>query len=151
MKRTYLIACCALLFFCLLTDVACLHRKRHNGKNCPSWVTSIPNDRQNYYALGISGSTRVAREAYLQATQRARAELGRMIIIHVRSEGLVISTADGQYTREVIDILSDTELNFTEVVEIYYDRGGSCGPPDHHYVLVRVEKRRAENILKSIK
>ncbi len=151
MKRPCLILFCALFCICLLTDVACLHRKRHEGKNCPGWVNSIPSDRQHYYALGISGSTRVAREAYRQATQRARAELGRMIVIHVRSKGLFISTTDGQYTKEVIDILSDTELNFTEVAEIYYDRGGSCGPPDHHYVLVKVDKKRAKMILKSIR
>ena len=151
MKVKYLIVCYTLVVPFLLTDVSCLFRRGHGDNDCPGWLTSIPTDKNYYYGLGISGSTRVAREAYLQATQRGRAELGRTIVTHIRSEDLIIASTKSQYTKQVINTLSDTELNFPEVAEIFYDRDGNCGPADHYYVLVRIEKKRAEMILWSIK
>ena len=51
----------------------------------------------------------------------------------------------------VLKILSDTELNYTEVIERWADRSGIYGPPEHFYVLVRMEKRTAESVLRRIK
>jgi hypothetical protein len=76
--------------------------------------------------------------------------LGRTIVAHVSSKDLIIATSRSEYTRQVIDILSDTELNFTEVIERWYDRYGSFGPPNHFYVLVRLEKKQAATILKNL-
>jgi hypothetical protein len=121
------------------------------AEEAPGWLRSIPRDDQYYYAVGISGPTRNIKDAWDQAIQRARAELGRTIITHVTSRDLVIATTRGEYSRQLIDVLSDTELNLTEVIERWCDRSGSFGPPDYYYVLVRLERRRAEMILNDLK
>ena len=82
---------------------------------------------------------------------RARAELGRMIISRVRSDDISISTSSGQYVQEIVSILSDAELNYTEVIERWVDRSGVYGPRDHFYVLIRIEKGRAESVLKRVR
>ena len=89
--------------------------------------------------------------AWDQAIERARAELGRMVISHISSRGTIISSSSGEYVREIVKILSDTELNYTEVIGRWSDRSGAYGPLDHFYVLVRMEKGRAESVLRSIK
>jgi hypothetical protein len=120
-------------------------------ESVPEWLYSTPRDDRYFYAVGISGQTRKTNEAWDQAIQRARAELGRTIYSHVTSEGLIISTTRGEYSRQVIDILSDTELNFTEVIERWHDKLGTYGPINHYYVLVRLEKKTAKMILKKLK
>lgn len=117
----------------------------------PGWLESIPQDNTHYYAIGISGPTPRITDAWDQAIRRARAELGRLIISHVASEGSIISTSRGEYINEIVKILSDTELNYTEVIERWADRSGAYGPRGHVYVLVRMEKRRAESVLRGIK
>ena len=82
---------------------------------------------------------------------RARAELGKTIITHITSHDLIISTTSGEYSAQLIEALSDAELNFTEVIERWYDRNGIYGLPDFYYVLVRLEKKRAEMLLRSLK
>ena len=82
---------------------------------------------------------------------RARAELGRMIISRVRSDDISISTSSGQYVKEIVSILSDAELNYTEVIERWADRSGVYGPCDHFYVLIRMKKRIAESVLKRVR
>ncbi len=62
-----------------------------------------------------------------------------------------ISSSSGEYVREIVRILSDTELNYTEVIERWADRSGIYGPPQRFYVLVRIEKRRTESVLRMIK
>jgi hypothetical protein len=121
------------------------------AESVPEWLYSTPSDDRYFYAVGISGQTRKTNEAWDQAIQRARAELGRTIFTHVTSKGLTISTTRGEYSSQIIDILSDTELNFTEVIERWYDRIGIYGPINHYYVLVRLEKKRAKMILQKIK
>jgi len=74
-----------------------------------------------------------------------------MIISHVSSSGSIISSSRGEYVREIVEILSDTELNCTEVIGRWADRYGAYGPLNHFYVLVRVKKARAESVLRSIK
>ena len=117
----------------------------------PGWLESIPQDKGHYYAVGISGPTPRISDSWDQAIKRARAELGRMIISHVRSDDISISTSKGQYVQEILSILSDAELNYTEVVERWADRSGVYGPHDHFYVLIRIEKRRAESVLKRVR
>ena len=63
------------------------------------------------------------------------------MISHVTSKDTIISTSSGEYVEEIVKILSDTELNYTELIERWGDRSGVCGPPPHFYVLVRIEKR----------
>jgi len=117
----------------------------------PGWLETIPQDDTSYYAIGVSGPTPRVSDAWDQAIKRARAELGRMIISQISSKGTIISSSSGEYVREIVKILSDTELNYTEVVGRWADRSGVYGPPEHFYVLVRMEKARAESVLRSIK
>jgi hypothetical protein len=117
----------------------------------PGWVESIPRDETHYYAIGVSGPTPRITDAWDQAIRRARAELGRLIISHVTSQDSIISTSSGQYVRQVIETLSDSELNYTEVIERWADRSGVYGPPEHFYVLVRIEKGTAKSVLRGIK
>jgi hypothetical protein len=117
----------------------------------PGWLDSIPQDKDHYYAVGISGPTPKISDAWDQAIKRARAELGRMIVSHVRSDDTSISTSSGQYVQEILSILSDAELNYTEVIERWVDRSGVYGPRDHFYVLIRMEKRIAESVLKRVR
>ena len=117
----------------------------------PEWLSKIPDNDRYFYAVGVSGMTRKTNDAWNQAANRGRAELGRTIISQVSSKDLIIATSRSEYTRQVIDVLSDTELNFTEVVERWFDRHGDFGPPNHFYVLVRLEKKQAAKILKNIK
>jgi len=117
----------------------------------PGWVESIPKDKSYYYAIGVSGPTPRITDAWDQAIRRARAELGRVIISHVTSQDSIISTSSGEYVSQVLEILSDTELSYTEVIERWADRSGAYGPPEHFYVLVRIEKGKAESVLRRVK
>jgi len=74
-----------------------------------------------------------------------------MIISHVRSDDISVSTSRGQYVKEIVNILSDAELNYTEVTERWVDGSGVYGPRDHFYVLIRIEKRIAESVLKRVR
>jgi hypothetical protein len=117
----------------------------------PDWLGSIPHDEVYYYAIGVSGPIPRVSDAWDEAIERARAELGRMIISQISSRGTIISSSSGEYVREIVKILSDTELNYTEVIGRWADRSGAYGPSEHFYVLVRMEKRRAESVLRTIK
>ncbi|MBW2633245.1 MAG: LPP20 family lipoprotein [Deltaproteobacteria bacterium] len=117
----------------------------------PDWLTSTPFDDRYFYAMGISGQTRHVKDAWIQAANRARAELGRTIVSHVSSRDLVISTSKSEYSRQLVEVLSDTELNYTEIIERWYDRYGSYGPAQHYYVLVRMEKKSAAAVLKRLR
>jgi len=135
----------------LLTAVGCQSSPEPVADTIPGWVESIPKGEGYYYAIGVSGPTPRITDAWDQAIRRARAELGRVIISHVSSQDSVISTSSGEYVRQILQILSDTELNYTEVIERWADRSGVYGPREHFYVLVRIEKARAESVLRSIK
>jgi len=135
----------------LLTSMGCQSGPEPVVETAPGWLESIPKDESHYYAIGVSGPTPRVSDAWDQAIRRARAELGRLIISHISSKGTIISSSSGEYVREIVKILSDTELNYTEVIERWADRSGVYGPPGHFYVLVRMEKRTAESVLKSIK
>jgi hypothetical protein len=111
----------------------------------------MPKDDKYFYAVGVSGQTRRVKDAWNQAILRARAELGKTIITHITSQDLIITTTRGNYAKQLIEALSDTELNFSEVSERWCDRMGAYGPANHYYVLVRLEKKRAEMILKGLK
>ncbi len=151
MRSRYLLLFGLLTFAFLLPPTGCGSGPKPTTENVPVWLTSIPDDDRYFYAVGVSGQTRNIKDAWDQASQRARAELGRTIITHVTSKDLIIATNRGEYSRQVIDTLSDTELNFAEVIKRWYDRFGSYGPAKYYYVLVRLEKKRAKTILKGIK
>ncbi|MBT8359281.1 MAG: LPP20 family lipoprotein [Desulfobacterales bacterium] len=139
-------------FLCIsLLPVSCVNTPEPDKKSAPEWVNSVPLDEKYFYAVGISGPTRNIKDAWNQAIQRARAELGKTIITHITSQDLIISTTDGEYSSQLIQALSDTELNFTEVIERWYDRSGIYGLPEFYYVLVRLERKRAEMLLKGLK
>ncbi|MGD2272981.1 MAG: LPP20 family lipoprotein [Desulfobacterales bacterium] len=135
----------------IVSFIACASPSKSRKGAVPGWLNVMPTDDQYFYALGVSGRTRKVKDAWAQAILRARAELGKTVITHVTSQDLVIATNRGEYTRQVIEALSDAELNFTEVIERWFDRTGDYGPPNHYYVLVRLEKKRAELILKDLK
>ena len=134
-----------------LITIGCITAPEPEKKSAPQWVNSIPHDEKYFYAVGISGSTRNIKDAWNQAIMRARAELGKTIITHITSHDLIISTTSGEYSAQLIEALSDTELNFTEVIERWYDRNGIYGLSDFYYVLVRLEKKRAEMLLKGLR
>jgi hypothetical protein len=131
--------------------VGCATTTEPEKNSAPQWLNSVPYDDKYFYAVGISGPTRNIKDAWNQAIQRARAELGKTIITHITSHDLIISTTEGDYSSQLIEALSDTELNFTEVVERWYDRSGIYGLPEYYYVLVRLEKTRAEMLLRGLK
>lgn len=135
----------------LLAGMGCRSGPKLVVEPVPGWLKSIPTDEKYYYAIGISGPTRRATDTWDQAIKRARAELGRLIVSHITSHNTIISTTHGEYVRELVEILSDTELNYTEVIGRWVDRSGVYGAADHYYVLVRMEKRRAESVLRRIK
>ena len=141
-----------MLIVCTITlSAGCHHQGSSSAQQIPEWLNSKPDDDRYFYAVGISGKTRNAKDAWNQAAQRGRAELGKTIITRVASKDLVISTNQHEYTRQVIEALSDTELHFTEVIERWYDAGGIYGPPKYYYVLVRMQREHAENILRKMK
>ncbi len=144
---------CLVLIVILLTvtEFSCATSPQPKTGSIPGWLDAMPKDDKYFYAIGISGQTRRAKNTWDQAILRARAELGKTIITHVTSQDLIISTTRGEYARQVIEALSDAELNFTEVTERWWDRRGDYGPANHYYVLVRLEKKRAEQILKGLK
>ena len=151
MKSRHFLILCILILPLSLTHIGCRSGPDRLAKNIPGWLHSIPDDNQYYYAVGISGRTRKIKDAWDQAILRARAELGRTIITHVASTDLIISTTSGEYSKQIIDALSDTELSFTQVIERWYDKYGIYGPSNHYYVLIRLEKKRAEKILKRLR
>ena len=141
-----------IVILCLsLITAGCITTPEPEKKSAPQWVNSIPYDEKYFYAVGISGPTRNIKDAWNQAIIRARAELGKTIITHITSHDLIITTTRGEYSSQLIEALSDTELNFTEVIERWFDRNGSYGLPGYYYVLVRLEKKRAEMLLRSLK
>jgi len=141
-----------LLFTLLIVSASgCKTTPAANPVQVPEWLTTTPYDYHYFYAVGVSGQTRSIKDAWNQATQRARAELGKTIITQVASKDLVISTNESDYSRQVIEAMSDTELHFTEIIGRWNDQIGEYGPPNHYYVLVRMEKKQAEKLLKRIK
>ena len=128
----------------------CASAPPSEGDDPPDWLSRIPDNDRYFYAVGVSGPTRKTNDAWNQAANRGRAELGRTIVSQVSSKDLIIATTRSEYTRQVIDVLSDTELNFTEVVERWYDRYGAFGPSNHYYILVRLEKKQARKILQNL-
>jgi len=141
-----------LLFTLLIVSTfGCKTTPATNPVQVPEWVTTTPYDDRYFYAVGISGQTRSIKDAWNQAAQRARAELGKTIITQIASKDLVISTNESDYSRQVIEAMSDTELHFTEIIGRWNDQVGEYGPPNHYYVLVRMEKKQAEKLLKRIK
>ena len=137
------------LFFYLLTGCATTPECRK--QSVPQWLQTMSVDETYFYGIGVSGRTRKVQDAWSQAANRARAELGRTIVSHVSSNDLIISTSRGEYSRQLIDILSDTELNYTEIIERWFDQCGSYGPPDHYYVLIRMKKTAAAAVLRKLK
>ncbi len=127
----------------------CHQQTAGTGQQIPDWLNTAPSDDRYYYAVGMSGKTRSAKDAWNQAAQRGRAELGKTIITRIASKDLVISTNRSEYSRQVIEALSDTELHFTEVIARWYDAGGMYGPPKYYYVLVRMGREDAERILRN--
>jgi len=153
MKLRYFLFPCILTLFLSFIVSGCVTTPEPEKKSeiIPEWVNSIPGDEEYFYAMGISGPTRNIKDAWNQAIMRARAELGKTIVTHITSRDLIISTTRGEYSAQLIEALSDTELNFTEVTERWFDRNGSYGLPNYYYVLVRMEKKRAEILLQSLK
>jgi hypothetical protein len=151
MRRCQFLILILPIFLLTFTLFCCHTSPQPKVLDIPPWLNTIPVDSQYFYAVGMSGQTLKVKDAWDQAIQRARAELGKTIITHVSSHDLVITTTRGEYVKQLIEVLSDTELNFTEVIKRWLDRAGSYGPPNHYYVLVRLEKKRAEMILKSLK
>ena len=151
MKSKYLTFFVIFILCLSLLSAGCITTPEAEKKSAPEWVNSVPHDEKYFYAVGISGPTRNIKDAWNQAIMRARAELGKIIIIHITSHDLNISTTRGEYSAQLIEALSDTELNFTEVIERWYDRDGIYGLPDFYYVLVRMEKKRAEMLLRTLK
>jgi len=141
------IGCCMFVF---LLSFGCASTQTCDSREVPVWLISTPHDDTYFYAVGISGQTRNVNDAWIQAGNRGRAELGRTIFSHVSSQGMLINTTRGQYSSQLIDVLSDTELNYTEIIERWYDPCGDYGPHHYYYVLVRMDKKTAAAVLKTL-
>lgn len=141
------IGCCMSVFL-LAFGCASTHPCEH--REVPDWLTSTPHDKTYFYAIGISGQTRNVNDAWIQAGNRGRAELGRIIFSHVSSQDTMVNTSRGQYSSQLIDILSDAKLNYTEIIERWYDLCGDYGPPHYYYVLARMDKKTASAVLKNL-
>lgn len=142
-----------LVFTCTLVIMlaaGCASTPKCKSQKVPEWLTSSPYDDTYYYAVGISGRTRNVNDAWIQAGNRGRAELGRIIFSHVTSKDTIINTSRGQYSSQLIDILSDAELNYTEIIERWFDACGDYGQPNTYYILVRMEKKTAAAVLRSL-
>lgn len=124
----------------------CATSPQATSTEVPGWLDSIPTDDRYFYAVGISGQRRNVKDAWNQAAHRARAELGKTIITQVSSKDLVITTHRTEYSKQVIEAISDTELRFTEIVARWYDPNG-----EYYYVLVRMDKKEAKKLLKRVK
>ena len=110
-----------IVILCLsLITAGCITTPEPEKKSAPQWVNSVTLDENYFYAVGISGPTRNIKDAWNQAIMRARAELGKTIITHITSHVLIISTTCGKYSAQFFVSLSDTELNFTEVINSWY-------------------------------
>ena len=131
----------------LLISLGCQSGPKPVTEPCPKWAQSIPRDQTYFYARGTSGPTPMPVDAWDQATERARKGLALTIISHVRVDTTISSSSRGQYVEEIVRILSDTELNYSQAIEMWYDRYGICGHEGHYYVLVRMERRNAETVL----
>ena len=129
----------------------CATSPQTTSTEIPGWLDSIPADDRYFYAVGISGPRRNVKDAWNQAAHRARAELGRTIITQVSSKDLVITTHRNEYSKQVIEAISDTELHFTEIIARWYDPNGEYGPPKYYYVLVRMDRKEAAKLLKRVK
>lgn len=151
MRQRNLIVWTLLFTLLIVSASGCKTTPAANPVQIPEWLTTTPYDDRYFYAVGISGQTRSMKDAWNQAAQRARAELGKTIITQVASKDLVISTNESDYSRQVIEAMSDTELHFTEIIGRWNDKTGEYGPPNHYYVLVRMERKQAEKLLKRIK
>ena len=141
------IGCCMIVF---LLTFGCASTQTCDSREVPAWLTSTPHDDTYFYAVGISGQTRNVNDAWVQAANRGRAELGRIIFSHVSSQDTIINTSRGQYSSQLIDVLSDTELNYTEIIERWYDPCGDYGPPHYYYILVRMDKKTASAVLRGL-
>jgi hypothetical protein len=139
--------CCILV---ILLSFGCASTPKCDSKEVPDWLTYTPHDDTYFYAVGISGQTRNVNDAWIQAGNRGRAELGRIIFSHVSSQDTIVNTSRGQYSSQLIDILSDTELNYTEIIERWYDPCGDYGPSHYYYILVRMDKKTASSVLRSL-
>lgn len=146
-RRMFAIVCCIIVIFLI---IGCASTPKCESKEVPVWLSTTPQDDTYFYAIGISGRTRNVRDAWIQAGNRGRAELGRIIFSHVSSQDTIINTSRGQYSSQLIDILSDTELNYTEIIERWYDQCGDYGPPHYHYILVRMDKKTAALVLRNL-
>ena len=140
-----------LVFILVALTAGCHQLTAGSAEPVPDWLSSKPDDDRYFYAVGISGQTRSVKDAWNQAAQRGRAELGKIIVTRVASKDLVISTNRSEYSRQVIEALSDTELHFTEVIARWYDARGKYGPPEMYYVLVRMNRKDAEEILRTLR
>jgi hypothetical protein len=107
--KSKFIAFFVIIIWCLsIITTGCITTPEPEKKSAPQWVNSVPHDEKYFYAVGISGPTRNIKDAWNQAIQRARAELGKTIITHITSHDLIISTTDGEYSSQLIEALSDT-------------------------------------------
>ncbi len=113
----------------------------------PDWVNTPPIDERYYYAVGRSGALIPENDAWEQAKERGRAEIGRYIVSNVKSSFSSVQTTGGSYEDEIIETLSDATLNYTEVVSQWHDVAGINGSRDYFYVLIRIEKNRAKELL----
>ena len=149
-RISQILVCLTVLCIIVLIS-ACTTTGKPNKADIPDWLKNKPIDDRYYYAIGISGQTRRVNDAWDQAAQRARAELSRTIVTHITSRDLNVTTSRSEYNRQIIESLSDTELNYTEVVNRWFDENGAYGPKNHYYVLVRMEKVQARTLVEGIR
>ncbi len=87
------------IFFIFLATaiVSCYHGKSGgiHTLTIPEWVNSPPIDERYYYAVGRSGPLIPENDAWEQAKERGRAEIGRYIVSHIKSSFTSIQSTGG--------------------------------------------------------
>jgi hypothetical protein len=140
------------IFFLILIIMpffySCYYEKSAVISPFPEWPHNPPLDERYYYAVGISGPLIPENDAWEQAKERGRAEIGRYIVSHIKSSFTSIQSTGGDYKNEIIETLSDTKLNYTEVVSQWHDVEGINGSKNHFYVLIRIEKSKADELIR---
>ena len=131
---------------CVLALLSCLCAWGLAGCGTPGWVQDPPSSSSYIYAVGRWPKTRYANQR-LQAGNEARAELARVVHVHVDETMTMYRTKYGARTtekmRQILSNTTDADLQGVEVVSYWTDRSGRLGAPDTMYALARISRADA--------
>ncbi|GJL57036.1 MAG: hypothetical protein NPIRA02_41680 [Nitrospirales bacterium] len=100
-----------------------------HGNPPPSWLTTLPQERDTLCATGISGPTYYPEEAFVNSKTQGLSELGRSLRSHVKSRMLVQEhggSADFSHVQieDAVALSSEEILEKSEVRSRWVNPGG---------------------------